>query len=355
MEKENRSEIKRKILTAFMVAALLVCSFSFNSLESNAAVVDEYYLDYAEPTCSNTQGYVSLALQNNRTGEMEIVTFFWNTLALSEEIQQPCLMYFDIVNDYEIVFAPYGNLAYVDSAMYTLTRITPDSIFVPYYPTTGASSKVSWAFGIDGYTFVGFKYGGNAMGDFAQSQGYNFALYFATDGSSKQLMQIYSVLTSSNSLTMQQLSSINSIMSNTDTVESKLQSLLDYASGIRSDLTDIKEQLDEILGEEKKQTSWLQKIWEALTGSSEQKDKIDEESSKAEQQAGQLGQLNEQNKTDKVDPGQANDSVNSAIDKNQIQNYSIVLGVFTNESHIAQMLLIVIAIALVGYVFFGKR
>lgn len=355
MQEKNRSEIKRKILTAFMVAVLLVCSFSLNSLESNAAVVDEYYLDYAEPTCSETQGYVSLALQNNRTGEMEIVTFFWNLLALSENIQQPCLMYCDIVNNGEIQFRPYGNLDYIDDCLYSVTRVTSDGVYVPYYPTTGAGSKVSWAFSNEGYSFVGFKYGGNVLGDFYQEQGYNFALYFSTDGSARQLMYIYSVLTSSNSLTMQQLSSINSIMSNTDKVEAKLDSLMEYASDIRSGLTDIKEQLNEILGEEKKQTSWLQKIWEALTGSSEQKEKIEEEKSKAEQQAGQLGQLNEQNKTDKVDPGQAQDSVNGAIDSNQIQNYSVVLSVFTHDSHIGQMILIVVALTLVSYVLFGKK
>lgn len=354
MQEKNWSEIKRKIFTAVMVAVLLVCSFSLNSLESNAAVIDEYYLDYAEPTCSDTQGYISLAVRNYSTGVIEIHTFFWNVYALDGTEEKPCQMYCDMDSG-TIRFRPYVNTNFVDSALILLTHVNENGVFIPYAPRDNTTGAPSWNWSANYYTLLGFKYGGNALGDWEIPQSYNFALYFATDGSAQQLMYIYGLIQSSNSINQTQLNTLLSMLNQQSTTNQKLDDVKTYLQSIRGDLDDISKQLDEILGEEKKQTSWLQKIWEALTGSDSQKEEIEEEKSKAEQQAGQLGQLNEQNKTDKVDPGQANDSVNSAIDKNQIQNYSIVLSVFTNESHISQMLLIVIAIALVGYVFFGKR
>lgn len=253
----------KKVILSFLcvlTVAVSVCSFSF---KSSAAVIDEYYLDYAEPTCSDKQGYISLALYKSTTGEIDIVTFFWTSMCYdSDGNEQPCMGYV-YLNSAEVGFAPYVNSNYAKSGVMQVTRIDKNGVFIPYSPSTSVSNKVTYAFMWDNYQLIGYKYGGNAIVQ-QVSQSYNFALYFATDGSAQQLMQLYSLISSSQYLEQEQLNKLTSIINSNNSIDDKLLYIKDFARTIHNNLIDVKNELAELIEEEKKQTSWLEKIWESL-------------------------------------------------------------------------------------------
>lgn len=72
-------------------------------------------------------------------------------------------------------------------------------------------------------------------------------------------------------------------------------------------------------------------------------------------QSDKINELNQQNNTNKIDAEQASSDVDAHIDAEAIGNYGTVLSVFTGNTHILQYILIVLAVALIAYVLFGKR
>lgn len=106
--------------------------------------------------------------------------------------------------------------------------------------------------------------------------------------------------------------------------------------------------------------TWLEKIWTSIQrffkgDNAEDDAKVEEFGNETTSQSNKINDLNQQNKVEKVDPSGASSNVDSHIDTEAIGNYGTVLSVFTGNTHILQYILIVLAVALIAYVLFGKR
>ena len=76
---------------------------------------------------------------------------------------------------------------------------------------------------------------------------------------------------------------------------------------------------------------------------------------KSSSQGSQLGQLTQDSQVNKIDINSASSTIDSNIDMDNVGEYGVLLSTFTNNSRILSLILISLSVALVAYVFFGKR
>ena len=74
---------RNKSLIGFLMVCLVFMSSFLISFDSKAAVFEEY-VDYAEPATSDTQGYISFLIKDNKTGNNKLMTFFWYCVGVSQ-------------------------------------------------------------------------------------------------------------------------------------------------------------------------------------------------------------------------------------------------------------------------------
>ena len=128
---------------------------------------------------------------------------------------------------------------------------------------------------------------------------------------------------------------------------------------IKSELEKIYDKADEILNEQKKQTSWLERIWDSIqeffNPSEEEKTESEQFESETTDKSDEIGGLVEDSKTEKPDVDDMSDSIDSNLDMTSANEYGAVLLNITENEYILQMLLIVVTVAIIAYVLFGKR
>lgn len=126
------------------------------------------------------------------------------------------------------------------------------------------------------------------------------------------------------------------------------------------------DELGKIEDGQEEQTGLLQKIHDLLAKwlpFLEKKEDIDKEfndsisdfNDNSNVQSGQLGDLNNQTGTDKVDIDSTSQDIDSNLDVETDANYGVLLSTFTENNNILTMLLVSVSIALISFVFFGKR
>lgn len=248
-------------ICTLVVIAGSVCSFSFESKASG----DVFYLDYAEPATSEAQGYLVVAIQNNSTSEIDILTFFWNCYAINDGLESPAEMLLTITKT-TVNF----NVTQYDATgvWYTVGAITTAGNYRIYAHSN--SSDYTYNFGTEGYTIVGWKLKGNgSVSGFWNS--YDFSVFFSDDGESILLQEVIELLTRGNSIDSSILSTVQSILSSVDGVENQLSSIISYLSSADSKLTDIQTELqdiydkvDELVREQQKSNSWLENIYDKI-------------------------------------------------------------------------------------------
>lgn len=114
------------------------------------------------------------------------------------------------------------------------------------------------------------------------------------------------------------------------------------------------ELFDEELSALKEIKDSLDRLSEIIQGGSNSSDMnnfVDSSTS----QSGDLGTLNQQAQVDKIDINSASSVVDGYIDMGSVGEYGTLLSALTNNGRVVQMLLISLSVALVGYIFFGKR
>lgn len=331
---ENLSRHSKKIVSLMIMVMTLtigVCSFSF---ESDAA--NTYYVDYAEPSTSDNQGYLAVEFQKP-SGERGIDVFFWNLYAVGETgvSAVPTTMSITISSSRVILQPESGSRK---SCFVNISKFDSDGKLDVCMQSYSFNSYTYTAYYLSNYTITGITYKGNVgwISDDVQSQ---FSVVFNSQDSAKKLQALYEQMLISNA--------------NDSTIINKLQSIMNSNASIDSKLS----QLIELQEEE---NTWLQKIWTSIQrffkGDNATDDtKVEEFNSTSKEQSETLNDLNEQNKTDKIDVDSTSNEIDSNIDTEAIGNYGTVLSVFTNNTHIFQYILIVLAVALIAYVLFGKR
>ena len=92
----------KKQLLAFLSLFIFVgsvCSSSFVSNAEEMATGMEFYTNYAEPTTSDSQGYITLLLQDDVTADYIIMTWFWSCYAVDNGVQSPAEMLVTLTSD----------------------------------------------------------------------------------------------------------------------------------------------------------------------------------------------------------------------------------------------------------------
>ena len=363
---KKMSRYKGLILScvSVMLIVVCVCSFSFESKASNLEIV----VNHAKPSTSDTQGYITVFRYDEPNNSYNAHTYFWNMYCAKDGSGKlPIYMQVEI-SPYEIVFRPAGDTDYIQVGdyYYNLYEVTPQG----YYRIRMSTGTERYTANLSTKPVHGWQCGGNVY--VVDDVGYwnNFTVYYSETASDLLMQDVLEMLQTIN--TQSHLDSHNiwmelvSILDSVDGVENQLSSVINYLKSIDDELVGIKDELekiyakaDEILEEEKKQTTWLEKIWnsiqEFLNPDEEDKEESDKLQSESNDKTDKLDDLNEQNKTDKTDIDDASNSVDENVDLESIDNYGKVLATITENQYILQILLLVFSVALVAYVLFGKK
>lgn len=164
-------------------------SSGIESKASNSGL--EFYLNYAEPATSDTQGYISVLLQHSN-GAFAVATWFWNTYATINGVVSP--VYADVtITDTYLSIRPAGfNVAGV-SAYFNVVQIGTTGNFSQDW----VSSSSAFEFYLSNYdwTVRGWKGAGNIGNIYSPiSSLQDFTVYFSEDGTAKILQQQLEVL-----------------------------------------------------------------------------------------------------------------------------------------------------------------
>lgn len=357
-------KISKKISCILVLLAILVSSFfmGFDSKASNP----EFYLGYAQPSTSANEGYVTFLIRDNNSGAYQINTFFWYCSAsASSAAESPCYGILQISSS-SFTFR-IGGVGSASSAYYCLSQV--NELERCNIVMNSSSQAFTFDFGRWGKTVLAYKYAGN-VGSISSSvvgDAYPFNVYFSEDGSAVLLQGILSCLLSMQNIDSSILTTLNNILSSVDGVENQLSQVVSWLNTLNANTTLIDSKLaslldkaDRLIEEQEDSNTWLQKIWTSIQrlfkGDNVEDDaKVDEFGDTTTQQSDKISDLQEQNKVEKVNPDSASSSVDSNIDAEEIGNFGTVLTVFTGDTHILQYILIVLSVALISYVLFGKR
>jgi len=351
-------------MCAVMVISIGILLTSFNSYASavgtNFGI--EYFVNHPEPTIGDNAGYITMLCRFRSTGEKSIQTFFWTSYAFNsvgEELKHTIDL--TVTNDY----LKFGLSApsTVTSARYTVNNYNQTGRFHQVAQFSGA-----WEWRDSDWDILAYKVSGNAhiISSSIVNENNPFTVFFSTDGSSILLMDVISLLQSNNSIDSSIMNTVSGILNSVDGVENQLSSVISYLQSVDSKLSSISSQLqqiynkaDEILNEQKKSNTWLGKIWDSIqefiNPKSEDSSKTDEFQDSSNAQKNEINDLNEQNQVDKVDVDSASEQIDSNINYDNMSEYGGVLASVTNNSYVLQMILVVVSIAIIAYVLFGKR
>ena len=257
------------VICALVVSVFGVFSTSFYSYAENSV---QFTVNYPEPQCSDTQGYISLLTRDVNTQVLTVRTYFWYCIATnSSGAYSPAYAYIDLNSASIKITVAAGSGA--TAGFYVLSGITPEGT----YRGITSSSSSAWNFNFNQYGLevVGYKFGGNAQinSGFSMTP---FDLFFDSSGASSVLMDVLYTLAQMNNRDQTILQTINSILNSVDGVESQLSSVISYLQSVDSKLSSIESELqviydkaDDILNEQKKSNTWLEKIFNYLNESAE--------------------------------------------------------------------------------------
>lgn len=333
---KKMSRYKGLILScvSMMMIVVCVCSFSF---ESNAEGT-VYNVLSERPIANEYAGYMELLMTHDTNGSKVVFVIYWLC---------------EVTNT--------GSIPYVEISAYTsgslgIQAFASQYITIYYCSSDGRTSPNELYDGVVGpgdislsdyfepWTINAINFYGNVGSFYFNGSSYagSSAQFVVTYGSEtnalNKLASIYSELVKANANDTTMINKINQIYNSVDTVESKLQQLIDL---------------------QEESNTWLEKIWnsiqEFLNPTDEDKQESEELENESTEKTDKLDDLNEQNKTDKTDIDDASNSVDENVDLESIDNYGKVLATITENQYILQILLLVFSVALVAYVLFGKK
>lgn len=345
-------------VSAFVVLVGGVLSTSFQSVassEMNKGYV--FDLNYAEPSTSDNQGYVCIFTQSS-SGIYGVTTYFWNTLAVVSGQDSPAYGILTFSgNTFNFAIGGVTNSA---SGYYSITQIGDTGNW--WNIKNSSSETLTVDFGSQGKTILGFHYKGN-VGSCNTLSMNSFTVYFSSDSSAIYLRDVWDLIHATyyqNEEIISELETLYSLQSNRlSQVVSWLETINGNATLIDNKLYQLIQKGNEILEEERKQTTWLEKIWNSIqeffNPSEEEKTDSEQFDSETTEKSDEIGGLVEESKTEKPDVEDMSNSIDSNLDMTSANEYGAVLLNITENEYILQMLLIVVTVAIIAYVLFGKR
>lgn len=262
--------MSKKIIIGLLLCVLTIGHLTMVS-EATATNVNngiEFFVNYAEPATSEYEGYITFLLKSNTTSEYTITTAFWYSCSYETGLSSPSSMYLEL-NEHGCNFRPGGS-SLADGGFFSVSRYWADGAL-----RFGASSSSS-AYYLDfssAWTIRGYKYSGNVASVTGLGNSELFSIYFAEDGSAMLLMDIISLLQSSNNIDSSILTTVENILNSVDGVENQLEALTWYLrsaiDSIGSKLSTLLDKADRLIDEQEKSNTWLEKIFNYLNESAE--------------------------------------------------------------------------------------
>lgn len=267
--------LKKVIATLVLLCS---CVMLVPSIESKAETeMDkgyEFYVNFARPSVSDTQGYIN-CLRHGADGTYRLVTYYWTISSSSSSSTTPTQMYIDLSSS-SIKFNVYANSS-TTSVMFSLFEIsgTGDN----WSKSAVSTSSVTLSFG--DLPCVGWQIYGNGTFSSTISNSENFTVYYVDDGTATLLKDVIEILAYSYDISEDIYDTVFSILNSVDGVENQLSSVVSYLKSVDNKLTDIKTELqniydrvDELLEEQKKSNTWLEKIFEEISGQAEEEKNV---------------------------------------------------------------------------------
>lgn len=332
--------MKKQIIA--MLTCLMMCSvFMFSSFVVDAAVGQgeyglDFYVPYSKPE-GDGMGYLSLVCERN--GQYRLETFIWNI--------QP----YDVLSENDVQFAN-GQAWFTinDSEVSILIQNTSQNAMVTanlfllfYSDATGVermnfvksgvlghrgsgTEDLSYTLDYKDYDFriVGYEVGGNA---------------YAIDGT--------------NAETSSGIFLCPTIHWNQEVGYEVFQDIMYYLARISVET----DHLNKIALTSSATRQAIEEIRDSLKLQldSIEQEKMDKFSSSSSSQTDDLNSLNQQTQVDKIDIESTSQTIDDNLNVSTDANYGVLLSTITGNSNILTMLLVSVSVALISFVFFGKR
>ena len=246
------------LMSALVILVGGVLSTSFQSSASDF----KYYLPYAQPPANSNQGYLT-CIQSGGS----VVTYFWTFKAKAvddgDEYVAEVSAWVRNWNNPYFDFGAYGDVD-VTNVYYDLYCITA------YNAISVVAHNENQPVSCHPGDTVAVKFGGNIrIDDYPSSRICD--VYYDASGSTSLLMEVIGCLNNSAIADDYIMNKLYSLLKNTDTIESQLSDVLTWVKSIKSLLSDIEgdidillDKYDDLIEEQKKSNTWLEKIWNAL-------------------------------------------------------------------------------------------
>ena len=250
----------KKIIPLFLIAFIFVCGFS---ITVNASETDKGYvfdLNYAEPSTGDHQGYICLFTRDS-SGVYGIVTYFWNTIGtVNSGYDSPTYAYLTI-NSNSFKFQVAGGSS--TSGFYSITQIGTTG---NWWNIKNSSTEAFLSDFGTSRTILGFHYKGNVGTVSGMTMSTNpFTVYFSSDASAIYLRDVWDLIHATyyqNEEIISELEALYSLQSSRlSQVVSWLETINGNATLIDSKLSTLIQRGNDILNEQKKTNTWLEKIY----------------------------------------------------------------------------------------------
>lgn len=238
---------------------------SFHSRAETQDTGANFYVHYPKPPVSNTQGYVNLLCVNQNGYYVE--TILWNLYGTANDGSYAPISALITLNSGSWKFGGIADANTTRSFYYSLYMFDSNGVF----SHLKTSDSEGFTRSVNGQICGYMAFGNVSIVESTSFKWPLFTVYYTEDATVKVLYEVLNTLYSMNSREPAILSAVNSILNSVDGVENQLSSVINYLKSIDSELDSIKSELqdiydkaEEILQEEKKQTTWLEKIWNSI-------------------------------------------------------------------------------------------
>lgn len=339
------------LMCAVMVISIGIFSTSFDVYAQSISATREFYVGYPEPSTNDGSGYFCVVYRDSDY-YYHLNTYFWN-LSFSPDVDNHVsdgVVSMSVVKSgNKVTFDPVceGDVEFFNwqFAEYTSSDVLK---FLKFGNYDLSVSPYTYDYSSEG-NIVACLYGGNVV----DVRGFPWdvvpVIHWADSPSGLELNQVlndlYNKLIDFEGDLSAIYSKISDIYNQNITIQQKIELLIELE--------------EDILVQEKEQTSWLEKIWnsiqEFINPKSADEEAANDFNAESEAQKNEIDSLNQQNQTEKVDVNSATSQVDSNINYDNMAEYGGVLATITNNNYVLQMILIVVSVAIIAYVLFGKR
>lgn len=331
--------MKKQIVA--MLTCLMMCSvFVFSGFTSHAVIGQgddmlDFYVPYSRPEGDGV-GYISIAVEQN--GIYKLETFVWFVQPFSEVDEfgsdfEACTCWVAINNNNlaimientspDVTFTCNLFTMYYSDTTGTRMDVLKSSIL---YQEDSGEDWIGYDLNYNNYNMnvIGYEIGGNAYLDSSSlntgGKFYYPRIHWNNDGKDE-------------------IAILNKIFEELQYVSSATQNLIH----IRLDTLRSAEALSRILD-----------ILQSNISEDEMQKQLEFESSSSTQ-TDELNSLNQQTQVYKPDVDTTAQSIDDNLNISTDANYGVLLSTITGNSNILTMLLVSVSVALISFVFFGKR